>query len=351
MTCELLVPAENGLVCGIVAAHRDARGAVVLVPGLFATGALFTAAAPGEASFAAALAAAARTRVIRYDPRGLGLNREVHGGAEASLATRARDLGEVLVAVREQVSGPLALVGHSFGGTTIHALLADLAARPAPRHEVAAAAVIASPARLLPHHDGWRDLYSERTLALLDAGVQDGFLGFTAFSSIQHRIYRGFKLPVARWTIAAGTEAARRSRAAAALILALGPLSPRTFVHSPGDFTAAQLHAVLLASAMQRESAALLRELLRAGMDDGALRAGGATAPALPDASRPVATPLLALASPADPLVRPAEVEAIGRGESAVVAPCGHGGYFFKRGVREQVLAALASFLGRHGFA
>lgn len=322
-----------------------ARRLVVLVPGVFATAAFFRVdadAGPSPARWLREQGCA----VVHFDQRGLGRNRDRAGGA-IDLALRVEDLRRVVRAAQAELPHlPLVLLGHSFGGATIYALLASGEATP-----VQAAITVGSPARLTPRAPPWEKLFSPETEALARRMAAGGFLDAVAFATIQNRIYSGGGnwawLP--RTAVTAGQWAVARWRWLAAKTLA----QPRvaSFLYRAGadaDYSAAELQRVLRAGTIEREHLDLLLQLLAFGRENGEIALPAH--PSLSAASRQSTTPILAAYSDRDELVLAPEVAAWASPATSLldVGTCGHGGYFFKAGPRARLLAAIEAFLGQH---
>ena len=322
-----------------------ARRLVVLVPGVFATAAFFRVdadAGPSPARWLREHGCA----VVHFDQRGLGRNRDrAHGSIDLTL--RVDDLRRVVHAAQAELPQlPLVLLGHSFGGATIYALLARGDA-PAVR----AAITVGSPARLTPREPPWEKLFSPETEVLAKRMAAGGFLDAVAFATIQNRIYSGggnwARLP--RAALALGQWAVARWRWLAATTLA----KPRvaSFLYRAGpdaDYSAAELQRVLRAGTIEREHLDLLLQLLAFGREDGEI--GLPTHTSLSAASRQSTTPVLAAYSDRDELVLAPEVAAWASPATSLldVGACGHGGYFFKAGPRARLLAAIDAFLVQH---
>lgn len=324
------------------------QGAIVLVPGLFATSQFFRVDADAGKSLARLLREDLNLAVVHYDARGLGRNRG-RRHAPIDFASRVEDLRRAVASVSAAYAGlPLFLLGHSFGGTTIYALIAS----GEPR--VRAAIAVGSPARLVPRAPPWEKLFAPSTSALVDSVARDDWLDHAAFAYVQNKIYsgRGHWPWLSRGTIARGLWATRHSRA----LCWLNVCAPKvaSIVHKTGraraarDYSPRELHAVLRAGTLHRESATLLHQLLGWGQRSGAIALP--QGPSLAATSAHVATPTLVAFSPSDDMVRPEEACAWD-GPATVsidVGSCGHGGYFYKPGPRSILLANLVSFLRDH---
>lgn len=322
-----------------------ARRVVVLVPGVFATAAFFRVdadAGPSPARWLREKGCA----VVHFDQRGLGRNRDrAHGSIDLTL--RIADLRRVVHAAQAELPQvPLVLLGHSFGGATIYALLAS---GDAPA--ISAAITVGSPARLTPRAPPWEKLFSPETEVLARRMAAGGFLDAVAFATIQNRIYSGgdnwARLP--RVALALGQWAVARSRRLAATTLA----QPRvaSFLYRAGpdaDYSAAELQRVLRARTIEREHLDLLLQVLAFGRGDGEIALPNQAS--LSAASRHSNTQVLAAYSDRDELVLAPEVAAWRSPATRLldVGACGHGGYFFKAEPRARLLAAIDAFLEEH---
>lgn len=322
-----------------------ARRVVVLVPGVFATAAFFRVdadAGPSPARWLREKGCA----VVHFDQRGLGRNRDrAHGSIDLTL--RVADLRRVVLAAQAELPQvPMVLLGHSFGGATIYALLAS---GDAPT--VNAAITVGSPARLTPRAPPWENLFSPETEALARRMAAGGFLDAVAFATIQNRIYSGgdnwARLP--RVVLALGQWAVARWRWLAATTLAQPHVASFLFRAGPdADYSAAELQRVLRARAIEREHLDLLLQVLAFGRGDGEIALPNQAS--LSAASHRSNTPVLAAWSARDELVLPPEVAAWASPTTSLldVGACGHGGYFFKAEPRARLLAAIETFLEEH---
>jgi pimeloyl-ACP methyl ester carboxylesterase len=325
------------------------NGIAILVPGLLATSQFFRVDADAGKSLARFLNEDLGLSVVHYDARGLGRNRD-RRRAPIDFASRVADLAAVLDAVCRAFRGaPVFMLGHSFGGTTIYALLAGGEQRPR------AVVTMGSPARLVPRPPPWERLFTPATSAMVKAVADGDWIDLPTFSFLQNKIYSGGDnwpwLPL--WLVRAGHSLTRHSTLFARLTVAGRKVASIAYRADPRpperDYSARELRALLQAGALERESAMLLQQLLSWGQASGAI--------ALPD-SRSLAaaaavaqTPVLAAFSQSDELVLPEEVTAWS-GPAAIaidVGSCGHGGYFFKPATRAVLVPNLEAFLGQHG--
>jgi pimeloyl-ACP methyl ester carboxylesterase len=325
----------------------ETRGVIILVPGLFATSQFFRVDADVGKSVARVLHEDLGLAVVHFDPRGLGRN---HGRRRAPIdfASRVDDLRRVVEAVSAAFAGlPLFLFGHSFGGTTIHALVA----RGEPR--VRATIAVGSPARLVPRAPPWDKLFALSTTALVEQLAREDWLDLAGFTYVQNKIYSG--AGYWRWLSYAAIRTALRWTARSRLLSALNVRAPKTasLVFRGGhaavrDYSARELRAILRAGTLQRESVTLLAQLLSWGRSGGAIALPQGAS--LAATSAHVATPTLVAFSAADDMVRPEEACAWDGPASVTidVGACGHAGFFYKKGPRALLLANIESFLRDH---
>ncbi len=324
------------------------RGVALLVPGLFATSQFFRVDADAGKSLARLLREDLGLVVVHYDARGLGRN-HARRHAPIDFASRVQDLRSAVASVSAAHAGlPLILLGHSFGGTTIYALLASGDA------QVSAAITVGSPARLVPRAPPWEKLFAPGTRALVEQLAQDDWLDHAAFALVQNKIYsgRGHWPWLSLTAIRRGLALTARSR----LLSWASVCAPKvaSIVYRSGraraarDYRARELRAVLRAGTLHRESVTLLTQLLAWGQNSGtiALPQG----PSLAATSAHVATPTLVAFSPTDEMVRPDEACAWD-GPSSVsidVGACGHAGFFYKPGPRGVLFANIENFVRDH---
>ncbi|HLU38555.1 MAG TPA: alpha/beta fold hydrolase [Planctomycetota bacterium] len=324
------------------------RAVALFVPGLFATSHFFRVDAVAGRSIARILREDRHFIVAHYDPRGLGRNRARRHG-HIDFAARVADLRAAVAAVSSAHAGlPLFLLGHSFGGTTIYALLGLGVA------SVRGVITVGSPARLVPRRPPWEKLFTPATAQLVEQVAREDWVDLAAFSFVQNRIYSGsgnwrsLSLGAVRCLL----RATAHCRVAAALGARSGMLASMVFRTGPRaedrDFTGRDLQALLRARALERESAPLLQQLLAWGQRGGAIALP--QGPSLAAISTRVTIPTLVAFSPADDMVRPEEVCAFDGPAVATieVGRCGHGGFFFKPGPRDVLLANIESFLDDH---
>lgn len=323
----------------------------LFVPGIFSSSAYFDLPGRREPSLADAFRARG-CAVELFDPLGVGSRRVANDVlARVDFAARVDDLGARVGALREAARGGLVLVGHSFGGTTIGGLLARAARGRSelPARDVAVV-TIGSPFLLDARRPRpWERLFSREADVLVGEFARDGVIELHQFLAAQARIStrvidHGFAAPGA---IAWALRLAARSPSVAALLLA-GPRLPATFLYGRRDFDARAFHRFLATPVLERESARLVRQLLGWGSGDGRVVLDDAGGPI--DVAAEVARlelPMLAIASDADQLVRPHEVEALHgpRVEHARIEGSGHGGYLY--GFRAATLAHVERFLDR----
>ncbi len=324
-----------------------ARRLVVLVPGLFATSAFFRVDADAGPSPARWL----RDRgsaLVHFDPRGVGRN-HARARGPIDLALRVADLGAVVAAARALLPHlPLVLLGHSFGGATIYALVADNA-------DVAPHAIVTvgSPARLVPREPPWEKLFTPETERMATEQARSGWVDALAFAWVQNKIYsgRGNWRWLPRGALAFGQWAVARSTWFAESTLARPRVA--SFLYRAGaaeerDYTPRELQRVLRSKTIEREHLTLLVEILKFGRNGGGIALRNKAS--LLAASARSTVPALAAFSDADELVLRQEVEAWASPATSFldVGACGHGGYFFKPGPRQVLLDALDAFLDQH---
>lgn len=324
------------------------RGVVILVPGLLATAQFFRVDADAGKSLARFLTEDLHLAVVHYDARGLGRNRD-RRRAPIDFASRVADLASLVDAVCGAFPDlPLYMLGHSFGGTSIYALLA------AGETRARAVVTVGSPARLVPRPAPWERLFSARTAALVKEVATGDWIDLPAFTYLQNKIYSGddnwkwLPLRAIRW----GNKLVEWSTLLARLNLRAPKVASIVYRTSPDpiecDYSPRELCAILRAKTLDRESAMLLLQLLSWGRSTGTI--------ALPDSHSLAAagststTPVLVAFSLADELVLPDEACAWdGPAAAAIdVGACGHGGYFFRPSTRAVLLPNIGAFLSSH---
>lgn len=326
-----------------------ARGVAILVPGLLATSQFFRVDADAGKSLARFLGEDLSLVVVHYDARGLGRNRDRRRAA-IDFASRVADLRGLVDAVAGAFRDlPLYLLGHSFGGTSIYALLA------AGEHRARAVVTVGSPARLVPRPPPWERLFTASTRQLVKTSAHGDWIDLPTFALLQNKIFSGRGhwpwLPL--WAIRLGYWLTARSRLLARVNVRAPKVASIAY-HAAidpeaRDYTARELQAMLRRHTLERDSAQLLVQLLTWGQNGGAV--------ALPDshslaaAASSSSTPTLVALSSTDELVLPEEAAAW-NGPATVaidVGPCGHGGYFFKPTARAMLLPQIEAFLAEHG--
>lgn len=325
------------------------RGLAVLVPGLFATSQFFRVAADAGQSLADWLRNARDFAVVHFDPRGLGRN-HARGSRSVDFASRVRDLYAVLAAAARLLPEvPTYALGHSFGGTLIYAALTQ----GAPM--VRAAVTIGSPAKLVARQAPWSRLFSPTTPALLQQVSVDGWCDQVAFAWLQNKLFDGTGhwpwLPL--WAIRMGTRATARFKMLARASTTRPKTASLLYRADPDpelrDYSATELMRVVASGTLERESTALLQQLLQWGQGTGEIALPGT--PSIAASAAQVTTPLLQLWSSADMMVRPEEVRGFSspHTRSVEVGDCGHGGFLFRADVRERCLEQLRGFLDANG--
>jgi len=273
------------------------------------------------------------------------------------------DLPAVIRLVVERESeGRVALVAHSLGGLCQYLLLASLGPDPDRMREsnrgvdpgrIAGMVCIASPARFSRELEPWRTI-TRNPARFLEKIDPDG----DGAADLSDFVQSSFLLPPAadRWlpprVVGAAMRLGRKSRATASLLKRL-PL--RSFLYDREDFDAATFRKVLDSRTLETGSAALVSEVLRAGLSGGAVAVthGDRRIVVPEDLAGAPSIPLLTVTSGRDALVPAEDVRHAHRflaGDHVICerdfgTPSGHAGYFFKEGLRSRLYDRILGFL------